>query len=122
MGDARTGNASCRPDQAYQSFEEAARCRPLVERRSGAPHRIVERADVDIYSGTCYGSWWELQEFEGCYEGAVFDGWFGSNYELASRCAESLNNIGGRGSYVVRLYRENFLFSDYYSVKVDPTE
>jgi|GEM_PF-5956245 len=117
MGDIETKRARCRQSRAYSSSSEAEYCRSFVERETTAPYRIVERSDVDIYSGAYYGSWWEVTEFEDCSEGAVFDGWFGSNYESANRCANSLNNIGAPMSYCVRLYMENFFFSDYYSVE-----
>jgi len=116
-----TSKGVCRQSGRYDSQHEADACRQYEEQTTGKPQRTTE-------IGWCYeegvvcSSWWEVWKFDECYEGAVFDDWFGYNNHLdAIECSISLNNIEGGSSYRSELAQRNYLLQDSYRVVRTPT-
>lgn len=110
----------CKAVGRYEGYNLADRCRLEKEKETGKPHRATQ-------VGWCYeegvvcSSWWEVWKFDDCYEGAIFDDWFGYNNHLdAIDCSISLNSIEGGSAYNSELAQRNYLLQDSYRVTRTP--
>jgi len=114
MGHNKLGDI-CTADKTYRAQETAELCESFLETKTGVPQRAVEYG-ICYAEGVACTSWWQIDEFKGCHEGALFDDWFRSNFERADECARSLNNIEGGNSKHVERARHNLILKDSYRV------
>jgi hypothetical protein len=114
MGTDKLGNV-CATKRNYEKQYEAERCKGTLEKETGKPHKLVEWGMCYEEGVVCMPTWWQIAEFEECFDGAMFDDWIEyTNNIRASECAMSLNNIEGGHSYRAELALQNLIFRDSY--------
>lgn len=108
---------TCKAGQTLTTLLDALWCQIYLENAKKRPYDINGHYTLRDWldSSVIDPSYYTVEPFEDCSEGATFDSWFEDNTAEAVMCRDSLTRLT-RQCYNTQLIGANWFGNDYYEV------